>query len=249
MGGNVGQFFARDYTGSAFVMLGPAHLVTLGVVLAVVVGVTRMKGASEVVKTRIRWGLAIALWLNEIGWHVWNAAVGQWTLKTMLPLHVCSALVWLGGYALVTRNRRIYEVLYFLGIAGAVQALLTPDLGIYGFPHYRFFQTFLSHGLIVVAALALTVLEGMRPTWRSMLRVMVTANVYMLVVFFINSAIGSNYMYVNRKPDTASLIDLMPAWPWYLPWLELLGLVLFVLLYLPFAISDARARRAGPARG
>jgi hypothetical integral membrane protein (TIGR02206 family) len=245
----VGQFFARDYTGSAFVMFGPAHLVALGVVLAVVVGVTRLKGASDVVRTRVRWGLAITLWLNETGWHVWNAAVGQWSLKTMLPLHVCSILVWLGGYALVSKNYRIYEVLYFLGIAGAFQALLTPDLGIYGFPHFRFFQTMISHGLIITAAVVLTVVEGMRPTWRSLLRVMVTTNVYMLVVFGINTLLGSNYMYVNRKPDTASLIDLMPAWPWYLPWLEVLGLVLFVLLYLPFAISDARARRGRPARG
>ncbi|GAB4481644.1 MAG: hypothetical protein OHK0031_03670 [Anaerolineales bacterium] len=33
----------------------------------------------------------------------------------------------------------IYELLYFMGIGGALQALLTPDVGIYGFPHYRYF--------------------------------------------------------------------------------------------------------------
>jgi len=26
-----------------------------------------------------------------------------------------------------------------MGIGGALQALLTPDLGLYGFPHFRFF--------------------------------------------------------------------------------------------------------------
>jgi len=44
---------------------------------------------------------------------------------------------------LVTKSYPFYEFAYFMGIAGTLQALLTPDLGIYGFPHYRFFQTFI----------------------------------------------------------------------------------------------------------
>jgi hypothetical integral membrane protein (TIGR02206 family) len=69
----------------------------------------------------------------------------------MLPLQICSLMVWVSGIMLVTRSFKIYEFAYFLGIGGGLQALATPDLGIYGFPHFRFFQTFLSHGLIVAA--------------------------------------------------------------------------------------------------
>ena len=29
--------------------------------------------------------------------------------------------------------------------------------------------------------------------------------------------LGSNYMYSMRKPETASALDLMGPWPWYLP--------------------------------
>lgn len=89
----------------------------------------------------------------------------------MLPLHVCSALVWVGALGLVMRSYKIYEFMYFMGIGGALQALLTPDLGIYGFPHYRFWQTYLSHGLIVTAAIYMTVVEGFCPTWKSLRRV------------------------------------------------------------------------------
>jgi len=82
-------------------------------------------------------------------------------------------LVWLGGYMLVSKNYLVYEFAYFLGIGGALQALFTPDLGIYGYPHYRFFQTFISHGLIFTSAIYMTTVEGFRPTWKSVLRVMV----------------------------------------------------------------------------
>ncbi len=47
-----------------------------------------------------------------------------------------------------------------------------------------------------------------------------------------------------HKPGTASLFDLMSPWPWYLLQAEVLGFVLFSLLYLPFAISDRLQARA-----
>jgi len=236
------QFFARDYTGEPFLFMGAAHI---GALLAIILFnflLLQFKSRSEAERARLRWGMALVLWGNEIGWHAWNYAVGTWNAQTMIPLHVCSVLVWLGGYMLVSKNFYIYEFAYFLGIGGALQALLTPDVGIYGFPHYRFFQTFISHGLIVTSAIYMTTVEGFRPTWKSILRVAVIGNLYMAVVFFINQAIGSNYMFVNRKPDTASLIDSLPAWPGYIPYLELIGLITFLLLYLPFMIKDWKAR-------
>jgi hypothetical protein len=38
--------------------------------------------------------MALILWANEIGWHLWNASIGKWDLQTVLP-HGCSILVWL----------------------------------------------------------------------------------------------------------------------------------------------------------
>ena len=67
-------------------------------------------------------------------------------------------------------------------------------------------------------------------------------NLYLLVVFFINQAIGSNYMFVAHKPETASLLDVLPDWPWYILWLEAIGLATCLILYLPFVFKDWRAR-------
>jgi hypothetical integral membrane protein (TIGR02206 family) len=235
------NFFAKDFTGGEFIFLGPHHLIAMLLLVLLNILLLELRNAGNTARMRAAWGMAIVLWLNEVGWHIWNASVGQWTLQTMLPLHVCSILVWLGGWMLVTRNRFIYEYMYFLGIGGALQAVLTPDLGIYGFPHYRFFQTFISHGLIVTAAIYMTTVEGFRPTWGSMLRVIIGGNIYMLVVTGINWLIGSNYLYTMHKPETASLFDIMPEWPVYLLVVQVIGLVTFLILYLPFVIKDWRA--------
>ncbi len=237
------NFFAKDWNGAPFVFLGPAHLFALGLIVLLNIGLARFKNAPEGTRRWIALTMAIVLWLNELGWHIWNYAVGQWRLDTMLPLHVCSLLVWTGGLMLLTKNYTIYEFCYFLGIGGATQALMTPDLGVYGYPHYRFFQTFISHGLIVTAAIYMTVVEGFRPTWKSLLRVAVLSNIYMGIVFLVNLALGSNYMFINHKPPTASLLDVLPEWPVYLLYLEGIGVVVFLLLYLPFAVRDWRTAR------
>lgn len=238
----MGLYFAGDYTGPAFEFLGAAHLIAIGVLVALNFWLATFKNASERAKSRIRWTLAIILWVNEIAWHVWNVAVGQWTIQTRLPLHLCSILVWLGALMLVTKNYTIYEFTYFLGIAGAFQAVMTPDLGIYGFPHFRFFQTFISHGLIITSAIYMTIVEGFRPTWKSLLRVAIGINLYMIPVYFFNDAVGSNYLMINGKPATASLLDILPPWPIYIIYMELIGLVNCLLLYLPFIVKDWRAK-------
>ena len=239
----MGLYFTGDYPGPAFEFFGAAHLITIAVLVALNFWLASFKNASEQTKTRIRWALAIILWTNEVAWHVWNIAVGQWTIQARLPLHLCSILVWLGGIMLVTKNQVIYEFSYFLGIAGAFQAVMTPDLGIYGFPHFRFFQTFISHGLIITSAIYMTVAEGFRPAWKSLLRVAIGINLYMIPVFFINQAIGSNYLMINGKPETASLLDMLPPWPIYIIYMETIGIVNCLLLYLPFLVKDWRAAR------
>lgn len=239
------ELFAWDYHGDPFVLFGTAHLVALGLILLFNLSFLLIRSEKRAAwRKPLRVSMAVVLIVNELGWHLWNLVNGQWTVQTMLPLHLCSLFVFLSAIMLLTRNYPIYEFAYFLGIGGALQALLTPDAGIYGFPHYRFLQTMISHGLIVSASVYMTLVEGFRPTWRSLGKVALWGNVYMAVVFALNQLLGSNYMYLAHKPATASALDLLGPWPVYLFWLEVIAVVVFSLLYLPFAIRDRRVKAA-----
>jgi len=241
------QFFAGNYIGPAFQLFGIAHIGALLFLVALSLFLVQFKNASEATKRTIRWTLAIVLWVSELSWHIWNLYWGYWSDQFMLPLNVCSILIWLSGFMLFFKNRTIYEFAYFLGITACANYLLTPDLGIYGFPHFRFIQTFISHGLVITSAIYMTVVEGFRPTWKSMWKVVLVTNIYMVAIFFINSALGSNYVFLNTKPTVTSLFNILPPWPYYIIFMELIGLAIFLLLYLPFLIKDWWARRVSVA--
>jgi hypothetical integral membrane protein (TIGR02206 family) len=244
----LGAYFSLAYHGTPFHLLSSAHLTALGFLVILNLLLMRLRGADEHIRDRVRWVLAGTLWLTEISWHVWNIAVGTWTIRSMLPLNLCSIFIWLSGFMLIFRSYRIYEFAYFLGIGAAIQYLATPDLGPYGFPHFRFFEAFTSHGLLLTASVYMTVVEGLRPSWSSLIKVVAWTNVYMGAVFLVNVTIGSDYLMLNAKPATPSLLDLLPRWPQYILCMEIIGIVTCLLLYMPFALRLPSKHTAVTAR-
>lgn len=242
------SYFAYDYGGAPFELFGTGHLVALAVIAGVVSFlIWGWRNPGEDAKRRVRLLLVAIFLLNEAGWHSWHLLHGSWTIREHIPFHLCGVSIWSSIFILLTRNYRLFEIVFFFGIAGATQALITPPAGEYGFPHFRAFQTLVSHGMIVVAMVYMTAIEGFRPTWGSIMRAMIFLNVYLVFVSAVNYGLGSNYMYTMGKPATASILDLMGPWPWYLVAAEVLALVIFVLLYLPFALADRRRAVNSPA--
>ena len=234
-------FAGEDYRGEPFHLFGQAHLSALGVIVLINLVLIYFRGdLTESFRRRLRYGLAIVLLVNETAYHLWRWQTGQWTIQIMLPLHLCAVMVYLSAIMLLTKSYTLYQFLYFMGIGAATQALLTPDAGRYGFPHFRFFEMFISHGGIVTAALYMTIIERYRPYWKSILRIAVWLNIYMVFVGIVNTLIGSNYMYIAHKPEIPTLIDALGPWPVYIVWMEVIGVALCLLLYLPFAIKDWR---------
>jgi len=242
------KYFAWDYTGAPFQLFGPAHIAALLALVLIGYGLMQFKNADERTRRKVSIALGVFLWINESIWHLWNAYWGHWNIQTLLPLNACSILIWLGGFMFIFKNYTIYEFVYFMGMGGAFQYLMTPDLGIYGFPHFRYWQTFLAHGILFISPIYMTVVEGFRPTWKSFWRVIIGSNIYMGFVFIINRAIGSDYLFINGKPATASILDLLPPWPVYILYMEALGLITFLILYSPFIVKDWRMKNAPVTR-
>ncbi len=236
--------FDKDYTGEPFQLFGTAHLIALAVIALVNLSFVAVRQNPDPrLRQIIRYALVVALIVGELSWHIWNWSVGLWSIQKTLPLHLCSVFVVFSPIMLITKNYRIYEFAYFLGIGGASQAILTPDAGIYGFPHFRFFQVLLSHGAIVTAAIYMTIVEGYRPYWSSLVRVIAGLGIYALLIGIVNVLLGSNYLFIMHKPDIPSLIDMLGPWPLYLIPVAGIAVGIFILLYLPFAILDWRKGR------
>jgi hypothetical integral membrane protein (TIGR02206 family) len=238
----VGQYFAHHYGGPAFAQLGAAHVGALVLITGLILAGWKLPLENE--RRRVlRWTLAGLLVINELGWHAWHIVYGIWTVQTLLPLNLCNLMVFTSAWTLASKNQAGYEFVYLLGIPAASQVLITPALGPYGFPHVLFFQIFISHGGVVLAALYLTLGEGMRPrSWRSVWRVAGQTMLYALVIFWLNQLIGSNYLFLAHKPPAATLLDYLGPWPWYILGMLAIGLGLVTLLYWPFHLQDQKMR-------
>jgi len=181
--------------------------------------------------------------VQEIAYKIWAGLTGGIDLEIVFSLHLCSAAVIILVILLIRFNQNLFEIVYFWGLGGATQALLTPDISVTGFPHFRFFQVFFSHGMIVATVLFFLFAERRKLRTGSLKRVIIITNVYALIIFGINSLFGTNYLFINHTPDTASLLDSLGAWPIYLIWLEVLLLAIFSLLYLPVYLRHKKAGR------
>jgi hypothetical integral membrane protein (TIGR02206 family) len=230
---------------SGFSLFGSAHLLAMASIgiAGVTLPVWIRRWRSEALVRRGAHWLALLLVVQEV-FQIWmQTAIYGFPLATRLPLHLCGVAVFLTAVVLVRRTYALYELVYFWGLGGAVQAILTPELH-FGFPHPIFLTFFLGHGLLVVGALYATVVLGLRPTHRSIWRTFLATIVWAALVTPVNLVLGTNYLFLMHKPERASLIDYFGPWPWYIPVLAVVALALFYLYYAPFAVLDLVRRRA-----
>lgn len=185
----------------------------------------------------VRYFFALVIIVQEIFYFHWRFIHDNFNWRTDMPLELCGASLFLSAVMLITNNYRVYEIVYFFGLAGATQALLTPALK-FDFPHFRFLQFFLSHGLIIISVIYMTFIEKYRPTMASYKRASVAITLYAAFISVTNYLLGANYMFLCDKPGTASVLDLFGPWPYYLGFLIPITFVMFFVVYLPYFIKD-----------
>src|SRR6266516_7772548 len=187
--------------------------------------------------------LAVVLVVDEVSWWFYLLAGGVpgSVLAQSLPLQLCDTAIFIAAAALWTRHRLLVEVTYFWGLAGTIQALLTPDLP-QRFPSYPYFQYYIAHGGVVVAALILVIGLRLRPRRWAIVQIAFITISYAALVGSIDAIAGANYMYLRAKPPSPTLLDMLGPWPWYILAAGLIGFVLFALLDAPFRLAKEAGR-------
>ena len=229
-------------------LLAPEHVVALIVValstILLVVGARRRPGPWLKV-------FATVLVADEVSWWLFLLGGGQpgSQVALSLPLQLCDVAIFIAAAALFTRRQLVVEVTYFWGLAGTIQALLTPDLPQH-FPSYPYFQYYIAHGGVVAAALVLVVGLRQHPRRWAVARVAGLTVAYAALVGFVDAVIGADYMYLRSKPPSATLLDVLGPWPWYILSAAAIAACLFAILDAPFRLRrrDLRQGRAEALR-
>jgi hypothetical integral membrane protein (TIGR02206 family) len=171
-----------------------------------------------------------------IGYFIMLSALlydGSFLFKEDLPVHVCRALAFMTPIIIYKRNRFWMGVIYFWIIVGTLNANITPDIE-NGFPHWNYFTYWMMHGFLVVVPVYYVIVLDIRIQGKDIWNAFWLANAYVVFSLVVNYSLGSNYMYTMQKPPVTTLLSYMGEWPFYLFTVQLLGLVLFWVAYLPF---------------
>src|SRR3989475_10327721 len=157
--------------------------------------------------------IALSLVIAELSWQPYVVANKTWSAAASLPVHLCDVAGFVAAAALLWRQLVLVEVAYFWGLGGTLQAVLTPDLKDH-FPSFPYLQFYVTHDLVILAALFLVVGLALQPRPGAVRRIFALTVVFAIVVGLIDLGTGGTYMYLRQGPVRGSLLDLMGPWPW-----------------------------------
>ena len=95
---------------NTFVSFGPSHVYAVVVVFSIIalliVNQQRIRNSKYV--DVLRYTLATLIILQEISLNVYRAVIGEWSIATSLPLHLCGLGVLSTAIILITKSEKLF---------------------------------------------------------------------------------------------------------------------------------------------
>lgn len=157
-------------------------------------------------------------------------------ISHMLPFHLCNLAIIVSIFMMMFHSKVLFQLVYFW-FGGAIFAIVTPDI-IFDYPNFFTISFFITHFYLIFAALFALFHFRFRPTKKGLIFAFVIINMWAFFMYFVNQKLGTNYLFINRVPETKTLLSYLGSWPYYYLPVEGLYLAVSFFLYLPF-------RRAG----
>jgi hypothetical integral membrane protein (TIGR02206 family) len=227
-----------------FISYGPSHQVVIVLLLVGGLALVRLGRAFRGDQRGVRLAkvLSVALLLATVPLQLVAFMPGRFDLEHTLPLQLCDLASFVAAYALWTRRPWATALTYFWGLTLTTQAIITPDLS-RDFPDRSFMLFWAMHLLIIWAAVYLTWGLRLAPDWRRYRATVGLTAVWAVSVFSFNHLAGTNYGYLNAKPGSASVLDLLGPWPSYVLAEIAIVAAVWALMTWPWVPT---ARRRGP---
>ncbi|MBK9108274.1 MAG: TIGR02206 family membrane protein [Saprospiraceae bacterium] len=190
------------------------------------------KNKDLIRKHRSAFWFSMSLAFAVILWMILRFVLEKFDIKEDLPFHLCNILAIIFPIALYFQMKWFFGILYFWVLVGTLQAVITPDLK-EPFPHFVYFRYWWVHcGLISLILYGLIILKW-RVEAKDIGNAIIGTNVYLFFSLLINWITGGNYFFTMRKPDSATLLDYLGPWPWYLITGQLVMLIFFIVYFIP----------------
>ena len=240
------MFFKTKETvpeGVGFSTFGVTHLIWLLCLFALIIlGVFVYRKLDKKNRNLMRIILGSYIVFQEFLKDIVAAFVGDFGVGH-LPFHLCGISILLIGFDVIKSTSAVRNFLYYIGIPGAMLALLFPNWT--ALPCMNFFNlhSFTIHALIVLYPMLLVGSGEVRPSVKVMPKCVLLLLGLAIPIYFINLLCDTNFMFL-MEPETGNPLGLFEKYLgnhlWGFP--ILLPIVMF-FMYLPmFLVSKFKKK-------
>ena len=225
-----------------FIRFSTSHMIVLliSLVLFIYIPYLVRRNPKALWVDSISKALGILLIGNELIWVLHKLSLGHTNWAEFMPFELCTINAYIVGMILIfLPSFRVFEVVYFWVMAGTVQGIITPRL-FSGYPHYLFFEYFITHSGIVLATLFLIFRYNWKLTWLSLWRSMLWLQVPAFINLVFDFTFDVNYMFMRELPKVSSVLDYFGGWPWYIFICEFFAILSFIFYLIPFLINKEK---------
>lgn len=221
-----------------FATFGAAHLIWLLCLSAVCVAavIIYLKLSNEK-RNIMRITLGCVIVGYEVVKDIVAIIVGDFSVAH-LPFHLCGISILLIGFDVVKQTKTVRNFIYYIGIPGAMLALLFPNWTMLPCFNFWHIHSFIIHTLIVLYPLLLLSSGEVKPDIKTMPKCISLLICLAVPVYFINLICDTNFMFL-MSPETGNPLGLFEKYLgshlWGFP--ILLPVVMFIM-YIPLFITS-----------
>ena len=225
------------------------HVVAVLLVTCLCLIATQLaKKSTPEKQDQITKGFAWALVFNVLIWQAVKSYVSflpendpayvKYNWGEDLPLNPCNWLAFVALAYRYTKKEWLWPIMYFFVWVFTFNAIITPAL-YENFPHFNFCKFWISHTGLVMFVVHLLRLKAPELQLKNLFHAYGALQIFTILCLLINYIVGdtANYFFLAHKPFSASILDILGPWPWYIIQGDVIALGLFFLAWAPYKIT------------
>jgi len=229
------DFFSYEYDPNVkFDMYTSMHVLMLGItlVLFVLFFIFKNRLYKSPYEKQIRHGYAYFLIIMLIALALIETLGGA----IYLPFHLCAISYILTIVLLLTSSEKIFNLVFFTGIIGAIVTFAIPDLYHAGYNRFRFYEFIIAHTTIILVPIYYFTNYKYTITLKKTINAIIITNILGFSMLPINILLrntgiseDANFMFTMGPPEDVE--SVFGTFPWHILSFELVLLVSFFALY------------------
>jgi len=171
--------------------------------------------------------LSIIIIFLDISEDLFRLATGYYSIINDLPLQLCTIGIYVSVYTLLTKNQTAFELIFYWGLVGASQAIITPDGDLFQLKIF-FLYSQAYHSMLIFIVLWMMIKNDMRMSFSKIPKVFFITNGVVFIICIFNYLLDSNYLFLRFRPNSISPF-LIGDWPIYIIMVEIFSVIVLII--------------------